>query len=420
MTAPRFGHAIKEITMNAKSRILFILCLIYILSFFLRLCPAVLSIDISLDLGVPTSEIVLFSSTTMLVYGLVQMPSGLLSDALGGKNTILLLMLLAGLSTIVFSLGENITLMTVSRGITGVGIAVSVPAMAILARSFPPEIYGRSVSMLICCGGLGGILASPPLIAFSEAFGWRTAMTTFGILTLVLAVMVLFFIPGEPARQSREKTSIKSVACSIWQVMTSRYFWPPTLWLMLTAGIYFTLASLWWGPYLIEGCGLSMEEVGVILTISSLMMLITQPICGYLSDAVLCSRKKPLLFLSGFGIAASMMMVLFTGEMTFPILIGQTICLMLGISTGSPIVFAMMKELFPLNMAGTAIGCMNMFYPVWAALMQAVFGLIYEGFQWESPSAAFSGASWLIVANCTAAFIVCFFMKETFSSRPAE
>lgn len=403
--------------MNTRIRILSLLCCVYIFSFFLRLCPAVLSLDISRDLSISTAEVALFSSATMFTYGLIQLPSGLLSDAFGGKNTILLLTILAGCSTLVFSLSDNMTLMTVSRGLTGIGIAVAVPAMAILARNFPAEIYGRSVSILLCCGGLGGILASPPLIAFSKAFGWRTAMVTFGLFTLVLAAMVLCFIPGEQTSSARKIPSAKAVLRNVYSVVTFRAFWPPTLWLMCTAGTYFTLASLWWGPYLVQGCGLSMEEAGVVLTVSSLMMLMTQPACGYLSDTFFHSRKKPLLFLSLFGIAASVMMVLLTGEMSFSVIVFQTICLMLGISTGSPLSFTMMKELFPLSMTGTAIGCMNMFYPVWAALMQAAFGFIYEGYQDAAPTTAFSGASWLIVANCCAACLLCFFMKETFAGQ---
>ena len=311
--------------MNTRIRILSLLCCVYIFSFFLRLCPAVLSLDISRDLSISTAEVALFSSATMFTYGLIQLPSGLLSDAFGGKNTILLLTILAGCSTLVFSLSDNLTLMTVSRGLTGIGIAVTVPAMAILARNFPAEIYGRSVSILLCCGGLGGILASPPLIAFSKAFGWRTAMVTFGLFTLVLAAMVLCFIPGEQTSSARKIPSAKAVLRNVYSVVTFRAFWPPTLWLMCTAGTYFTLASLWWGPYLVQGCGLSMEKAGVVLTISSLMMLMTQPACGYLSDTFFHSRKKPLLFLSLFGIAASVMMVFLTGEMSFSVIVFQTI-----------------------------------------------------------------------------------------------
>ena len=405
--------------MNANSRILLLLCCVYIFSFFLRLCPTVLSLDISRDLSVSAAEVVLFSSATMFTYGLMQLPSGLLSDVFGGKNAILTLTALAGSSTIAFSLCEQPTLMTISRGITGMGIAITVPAMAILARNVPAQMYGRSVSILLCCGGLGGILASPPLIAFSEAFGWRTAMVTFGLFTLVLAALVLNFVPGEPSASSRPRPSVRQTLSNVRRVVTFRPFWPPTLWLMCTAGTYFTLASLWWGPYFVQGCGLSMEETGILLTISSLMMLITQPVCGYLSDTFFHSRRKPLLLLSVFGMAASLMMVFFTGTMNFYVIALQTICLMLGISTGSPLAFTMVKELFPLNITGTAIGCMNMFYPVWAALMQGAFGFICESCRNATPAEAFSAASWVIVANCCAALLLCFFMKETFSRRTA-
>ena len=114
-------------------------------------------------------------------------------------------------------------------------------------------------------------------------------------------------------------------------------------------------------------------------------------------------------------------MVLFTGEMTFPILIVQTVFLIFGITLTSPLVFTMVKESFPLNLAGTATGCMTMFYPIWAAILQIVFGRVYA---WalidNSPAQAMGIASWIIAANCVAAVIACFFMKETFVGKQPE
>lgn len=75
-------------------------------------------------------------------------------------------------------------------------------------------------------------------------------MVTFGLLTLMLAAMVLCTIPADPVQTPRKTPSVKSVLRNVYSVVSFRSFWPPTLWLMLTASTYFTLASLWCGLYL--------------------------------------------------------------------------------------------------------------------------------------------------------------------------
>ena len=385
------------------------------------MCPTVLISDLTSDLSITTKEVTFFSSATLFTYGLMQLPSGLLADAFGGKKTIILLSILAGLSTLVFAFSSNLSVMTISRVITGLSIAVTVPALVLLAHHFSARMYGRATSILLSCGGLGSILAAPPLIALSSAFGWRYAMAFFGVLILVIAILIAVFVPKDSAEFHKKKVSVKDSLLGVKKVFSSLQFWPLALWAMFTIGTHYMLASFWWGPYIMDGAGFSKKEVGIILTVAALTLVICQPLLGYCSDVIFKARKIPLFVLSILGTISSFAMVLFTGEMTFPMLIVQTVFLIFGIALGSSVVFTMVKESFPLNIAGTATGCMTMLYPIWAAILQIVFGKVYT---WalinNSPSQAMKIASWIIVANCVAAVIACFFMKETFAGKASE
>ncbi|MCL2474303.1 MAG: MFS transporter [Alphaproteobacteria bacterium] len=401
--------------------VLFLACASYTLSIFLRLFPTVLVEDFTIDLAINTAEVGLFSSTTMLAYGLMQLPSGLLADAFGGKRTIVWLGILAGLCTLVFAFSGDITVMTLSRVVTGFSIAVTIPALALLAHHFPAHMYARAASILLSCGGLGTILAAPPLIALSGAFGWQYALAFFAVLVLIVTFLIVILIPKDKAASDMNKVPVKDLWIGIKKVFSSLQFWPFALWQMFMSGTYFMLASLWWGPYITEGSGFSVTEVGIIMTVVAATIFIGQPVLGYFSDVVVRARKKPVLIISAIGMISSVAMVMYTGQMTFTMLIIQTVSLVIGIGLGSPLIFTMVKETFPLNLAGTASGSMNMLYPIWAAVMQTLFGIVYEYKLADStPAEAMGAASWIVVANCAAAVIVCFLMKETFIGKQPE
>lgn len=406
-------------------------CAVYILSFFHRVCPAVISLDLGRDLSMSSSHIGFLSSSTMLAYGLMQLPSGLLADAVGGRKAIVGLSILAGLGTLGFALGQSYGFMVASRFAVGAGLAVTVPALAMLALWFPPQHYGRASSILLCCGGLGGILAAPPLAALSDMFGWRLAIACFGVLTLGMALLVALLVPDkrpgevnarmeDPAAGSGRAHAPESVWKGVGRVFRTLSFWPLALWQMCMAGSYFAMASLWWGPYLMQGNGLSKLEAGWVLTAASLTLLVSQPVMGYLSDAVFKARKMPVLMCSTLGILGSCLMVVWNGEMSFALILLQTICCMIGMTTAAPLVFTMTRETFPVHLAGTATGCMNMFYPLWAVALQRLYGSVLEYSSASSSLAeAFGPASMVIVINSLCAFGLCFFMKETHRSRVA-
>ena len=77
----------KDSALRSALFILFICCCAYILSMFNRVCPAVISLDLCRDLSLDNSQISLLSGLTLLSYGAMQLPSGLLADWLGGRRS---------------------------------------------------------------------------------------------------------------------------------------------------------------------------------------------------------------------------------------------------------------------------------------------------------------------------------------------
>lgn len=399
--------------------ILGLVCAIYVLSFFHRVCPAIIALDLSRDLGISPDAVALFSSATFFSYGLMQLPSGLLADALGGRKALVVLSLLAGVGAAAFALAPSAAWMTGARFIMGIGLAVTVPGMVLLAAWFPSRSFGRASSTMLGCGGLGSLLAAPPLAFLSARFGWRMPILGAAALTVALAVILWFCVRDSPEPQAqqtpRQKPSARALLGGIGQVVSSKEFWPPALWSMGVMGAYFAMISLWFGPYLMQACSLSQEAASAALSIGAVVSLLAQPTVGWLSDVVLKSRKKPMWTGSIIGVAVALLMA-FCHISAFWQAGALVVGFILGSCAASPMSYAILKENFPQRLVGTAAGCLNMLPPLWSIVLQSAYGLVQKNvFQATGDyGAAYGAASWVLVVNFAAVLIPCFFIRESF------
>lgn len=405
--------------------ILVVVCLMYVLSFFHRVCPTVIAVDLMRSLDLTPARLSLLSLTTMAAYGVVQMPAGMIGDVYGPRRTVTVFMTGSALCAMWFGLSTSFSAAVSARLLLGLMLAVSVPSLALLASWFPASQYGRVSSVLLCCGGLGGILAAPPLVWLSNTFGWRHSILLFAGLTLLLAVVAWFVIRDtpKPSLTRAPAASLGENMRRMWQgagqVMRTRAFYPPTLWIMCMTGMFFAMSSLWWGPYFMQGCGFSKEQTGVLLTSISLALLVGQPTAGYLSDAVFKSRKKPILYASLLALCTSVPFALYAGQLSFNAMLALCVAFAFGVSCAPPVLFTNIKELFPLSLTGTAIGCGNMFFPLWAAGLQYVFGRVveHELGTGTGPAQAYGHAAWLLV-GCSVIGLCCALrMKETYGTQ---
>ena len=395
--------------------VLIICCFAYILSMFHRACPAIIALDLSRDLGLDNAGLGLMSGATLLSYGLMQLPSGLLADRLGGRKSLAMLLSLAGLCAIGFALSGGVSSAIAFRLLEGVGLAITIPAMVILAGCFPPESFGRAYSIFLSSGGVGTILAARPLAELNGLWGWRASIIGFSLLTLALAAAVWLCIKERSRPTQASPANRASMLQGIVRVLRTPQFWPLALWGMGIMGTYFAMFTLWWGPYLMQGCGLPQADASSVLTAGAIMALLSQPAAGWLSDTVMRKRRLPLILGAATGVAVSLCMVFFQGfsGWTATLLI---IAFAAGTCMFSPLTFAMARETFPMELIGTAGGLMNIFPPVWGVVTQKIYGFLLDAGGGSSPE-AFQAASWILAANTALALVCAFMMKETFGQK---
>ncbi len=365
--------------------IFWILAFGYVLVYFHRLCPAVVAVEMMKDLKATGALTGFLGAAYFYPYAAMQLPAGLLSDSWGPRNTITLFFGVACIGSIILGVAPTVSMAIFGRTLVGLGVAMLfVPTMKILAEWFHAREFAMMTGILMALGGLGSLIAATPLVWLSNWIGWRQSFLFVGLFTLLLGVLVFLIVRDKPADKglpSPAGTPQKTVApialmAGVQKVLTTRYFWPVAIWFFFDCGIFFSFGGLWGGPYLMQVYGYSKGQSGQILSMLAIGMIIGSPLLSYLSNNVIKSRKKTIIGASLIVFILMLPLAFFTASI--PLILHYVICLGLGIFSSAIVVigFTTNKELFPVQMAGTATGMINLFPFLGGAVFQPILGFV--------------------------------------------
>ncbi|CEO12762.1 transporter [[Clostridium] sordellii] len=114
---------------RVKWSIWWVLTISFVLVLFLRMSTAVISDNLSNELGFNSIEISNIASFTLYSYAFMQIPAGVIIDKFGARNISSLGMIIAGLGSILFGFIQNIELAYLSRVMVGAGTSVILLSM---------------------------------------------------------------------------------------------------------------------------------------------------------------------------------------------------------------------------------------------------------------------------------------------------
>lgn len=193
-------------------------------------------------------------------------------------------------------------------------------------------------------------------------------------------------------------------------------FWVLVLWTFCINAIHFGFLGLWAGPYLMDAYGLSKPATGTVLSMVAFSIIFGAPFLGFLSDRVLASRKKVLVGGAATLCLCWVALLTFHGNLPYVALCGLFFFMGLTSSASGIIGVMAAKELFPNEIAGTAIGTMNGFPFLAGIIFQPVVGMILDrsGAAASYPPAAYLPVIYFFLAVSAVSFLCSLFVKETF------
>ena len=404
--------------------ILLLLCTAYALSFFQRVYPSVLAVDLMEAFSLDTAGFGVISSATMLGYAVTQIPSGMLTDILGGRRTLVLYQILSGLCCILFTFCESLMPAVACRFLLGLTLACNVPAYKLLAALVPAERYAQYCSILTGCGAAGTLMASTPLVVFTGAVGWRAALLIVGLFTVLLGVMMYILLAEDSCTADPSPCSVRdnvrALKSGIAVIIRMKNFWLIVLWFMFMIGNLFTLLTAWWGSYLMQANGLSKDMTGFSMSIMSLAPLPLLLVFPWLSDHVVHSRKFFLMLAALLETLALGYLCLHTEKpLSFVELTAAGLIISIVTNCMGPLSFTMVKESVPTSALASACGFLNTTGPVVSALMQTILGILVADSLNEGMTTmqAYGSAFRLLLAGSLISFIATLFMKDTLSKQ---
>lgn len=413
--------------------IFIVLALAYLFVYFHRLSLSVVADDLVRDFQTTASITGLLGSVYFYCYALMQLPAGLLSDSLGPRKVVTFSLLIAALGSFIFGFAPNIHIAFLGRILVGLGVSmVFIPTMKILSQWFRIHEFALMSGILNAVGGAGVLIATWILALMAAKFGWRISFELIGCLTLVIVCLAWVVVRNRPADMrwpsiiesdhqkgkgvsSSEKIPLESGMCSVFK---EKFFWPVAVWFFFDCGIFFGFGGLWGGPYLIHVYGMEKSEAGAILSMIAWGMIVGSPLIGLISDKVLRSRKK--VFISCTTILTCLFVFLNLYPGGLPLYRLYIIFFVFSVCSSAIVImaFTTIKELFPVEIAGTSVGAVNLFPFLGGAVFMPLMGRVLDLYPKTDKGAysfeAYSALLLILLAASVLALLCTFLMKETY------
>jgi MFS family permease len=401
----------------------------YLLGFFHRVAPAVITGELMRDFQISAASLGNLSAFYFYSYVAMQIPTGILADRWGPRRLLTLGTLVASMGAVMFALAPGIAWAAAGRLLIGGSVAVAfVGLLKVAANWFPPHRFALVSGLALCFGIIGAVFAGTPLRFLVDLYGWRSVVLLSAACTLGIGAGTWIFVRDYPHQKGyRDLSAVGTALASraeagviegIYQVLAYRNTW---LLFIIPGGIVgcvLTFSGLWGVPYLTALHGLSTATAATLTSALLVAWAVGGPFFGWLSDR-LGNRKT--LYLLGCGTsAAGWAVILLATDISLTVLV--PVLLVTGFSSGCMIIsFAFVKESVPSRLSGTVSGVVNMGVMTGPMVLQPAVGLVLDrmwsgnieaGVRVYSVSAYHSGFS-LMLAWITVSFILLLFTRET-------
>ncbi|MBA3013000.1 MAG: MFS transporter [Proteobacteria bacterium] len=369
----------------ARWSIFAILILTYILVYFHRMAPGVVSEFLMADFNISGTRLGALSAIYFAIYALMQIPSGVIADTLGTRTSIIFGNLTAGLGSILFGMATGFEMACAGRFLVGLG--VSVVFISIMKNNsvwFHEKVFGIMSGLTLFFGNLGAVMAAGPLAQVLTVFHWRTVFLGIGVLSLGLALAGFLLVRNKPedmgfippnTHTGQFQTQNRHWLTNLKDVVMTLRVWPG-FWVQLgMIGSSYAFMGLWGMPYLRDVHGLSRSFAAHHMTVQLLSFALGALFWGWISDKT--GRRKPFLLWAAAAYVLSWFLLTYLSWT--PGITGFILFSFMGFSaSGFVITFAAAKEIVHPQLSGMGVSVVNTGCFIGTALAQPLLGYIAD------------------------------------------
>ena len=356
----------------------------FFLSQFYRASTAVIAPQLLQDLHLNTEKLGLLSAAFFYAFALAQIPISIYLDKIGSKRMICALSVVGVLGALVFAAADSFRMGMAGRALLGIGMSCNLMGtLKLLSLWFRPSRFATLSGLVFSVGTAGNMAATTPLVAMVQWIGWRQTFAVIGLINLLI-VLVLFLVvhdrpPGAELADNFEveTQSTRQTLNNLKRLLRRRAYWIISLSTFVSYGVFAAFQTLWAGPYLMDVVGLSPLAAGNMIFLMNLGLILGGPGWGFFSDRVFKTRKW-MIFSGLLGLALTTT-ILSQMPADASVLLIAGLFFAFGASRAAGLLmYPHIKELMPLNMAGTAMTGVNFFTMIGPALFLQGLGTLMQ------------------------------------------
>ena len=399
---------------SASNRVLFLLCLMYFVTYLDRVNIATAGGEIMKDLGMSNTQFGLILSAFAYPYAIFQVIGGSVGDKFGARRTLLVCGLIWASATILTGLVGGIISLFLARVLLGFGEGATFPTATRAMQNWTaPGKRGFAQGITHAFARFGNAVA-PPIVAFLiYTVGWRLGFVILGVASFAWVVVWYAYFRDDPKDHpaiTPEELAVLPEASKVgakqtipWGRLTRRmlpvtltyfcYGW--TLWLFLG----------WLPSFFKLNYGLDLKNSALFASGVFFAGVVGDTLGGVFSDRILkrtgnLKLARLSVIVVGFlGAAASLTGVFFTRDLTLVALLLSSGFFFAELVIGP--IWSVPMDIAP-KYSGTASGLMNTGSAVAAIISPIVFGMIVDATgSWTLP---FVGSIGLCLLGAVLAF----------------
>jgi len=172
------------------------ICVTYFVENFLRSAAGALTPLLIEELNISHGAMGMLISAYFFIYGVMQVPSGILSDRLGARKTILYFTVLTIVGIFLFWWSKSYEFLFVAQFLIGIGCSTFyINAVKLVSAWFPANRKATAIGILSASSGLGNFISYIGFpVAVERLGGWRTLYLWMSILLVINWVMNIFLL----------------------------------------------------------------------------------------------------------------------------------------------------------------------------------------------------------------------------------
>lgn len=361
---------------------LLVLALGHMLSNMLRTLPAIAADVISADIAVSPESLGGLTGAYHFAFAAGQIPVGVALDRYGVRIVSLTLFAIVAVGAALAAIIGGASGFLIAQIILGLGCCgMLLCPMTLAAKLLTPVQFGLWSGLIQGVGNSGMLLSASPMAWLVEAHGWRAGFWLSAVLAVLIAGLVLAFVPNTAPDRAASRTTLRKEAREVVRIGFSPQVRGVVILAFASFAAVIAVRGLWGGPWLMEIKGLSRVAAGNALLPLTLALVIGPMVYGVLDRRI--GRRRAVL---AIGHAVGGLALLFAaaggpggifseavGLAFLPAAFDIWAFFILGAAIATqPLIFALARAAVSPDHAGKALAAVNLSFFLGAAVLQGL------------------------------------------------